>query len=195
MLDDKKIEEIKSRAKQFIIEGTIKKGISNKDEIEFFIGNSQKSLSTAQLLYDVSTNIKMQETYNQKDFDGFLWVINTSYYSMFYITRAILEKDGIKLKGDLSIHMLTFDALAHYFYFTGKLQKQLMEAYAEAEKEASELLGKEKAHTLVEDYFNEKEKRGRFTYHMGEKALQSKAKTSLDRAKNFFEEIRTLIVK
>ncbi len=195
MLDAKKIEEIKSRTKKLIAEGTITKGTSKKEDIEFFLENSQKSLSSAQLLYEVSTNKKMQEATNQKDFDGFLWVVNASYYSIFYIARALLEKDGIKLKGDASIHMLAFDALAHYFYFTGRLQKQLMEAYAEAEKEATELLGQKRAHELIENYFDEKDKRGKFTYHMGEKALQSKAKTSLDRAKNFFHEMRILLQK
>ena len=38
-----------------------------------------------------------------------------------------------------------------------------------------------------------KEKRGRFTYEMGEIAMQNKAKTSLERAKKFNEEIRKLL--
>ena len=45
----------------------------------------------------------------------------------------------------------------------------------------------------MQDYHNEKQKRGRFTYEMGEIAMQNKAKTSLERAMNFNEKIRTMI--
>lgn len=62
-----------------------------------------------------------------------------------------------------------------------------------AGEEAAELLGKEKSKSLVEDYFNEKGKRSRFTYEMGETAMQNKAQTSLDRARIFNEEIRKMI--
>src|SRR3989344_3509590 len=138
MLDDKKLNELKNRVKQYIIAGTISKGRSDKEHINFFIENAKESLDTANIIYDVSTKQKLSENLGHINYKGFLWVINTSYYSMFYIARALLEKDGVKLKGDLSIHLLTFDSLVHYFYFTGKLQKQFMEAYAEAEKEAAE---------------------------------------------------------
>ena len=56
-------------------------------------------------------------------------------------------------------------------------------------------MGKEKAKTLVEDYFSEREKRSRFTYEMGEIAMPNKAQTSLDRARRFNETIRKMIVK
>lgn len=122
-----------------------------------------------------------------------MWVINASYYSMFYIARALLEKEGIKFKSDQSIHALTFDALIYYFYLTGKLQKKLFEYYLEAKEEATELLGKQKADELIEGYFYEKRKRASFTYEVGELALQNKAKTSLIRATRFNKEIRRII--
>jgi len=52
---------------------------------------------------------------------------------------------------------------------------------------------RQRAKNLIEDYFNEKFKRGRFTYEMGEIAMKNKAQTSLNRAKKFNEEIRKLI--
>ncbi len=109
------------------------------------------------------------------------------------MARALLENEGIKIKTDLSIHLVVFDALVYYFYLTQKLEKGLIEDYLEANKEALEILGKEKAKELIESYFYKKEKREPFTYEMGAIAMQNKAETSLERAKRFNEEIRKLI--
>ena len=127
-------------------------------------------------------------------FNGLLWVVNASYYSMFYMARALLENEGIKIKTSISVHTVTFDALISYFYLTGKLQKQFIHDFIEAKEDAAELLGKQKADELVENYFFEKNKRGTFTYDMGEILVKSKAKTSLDRAQNFKRELKKLIM-
>ncbi len=119
--------------------------------------------------------------------------VNASYYSMFYMARALLENEGIKLRSEQSIHALTFDALIYYFYLTGKLQKRLLEYFAEAKKQVSELLGKQKADELIEGYFFEKRKRATFTYDMGAVVIRAKAKTSLERAKKFNIEIRKIL--
>lgn len=194
MLDDKKIKELQRRVTRLIQEGQITK---EKDtaHVEFFLENAAKSLDSAQLLYKASTVKEVQAAAGLKDFDGSLWVINASYYSMFYMARALLESEGIRLHGDQSIHVLTFDALVHYFYLSGKLQKRLLELYEVAKDEAGELLGKEKAHALVEDYMHEKRKRGIFTYEMGATVIKTKAKTSLDRASNFNKELLSIIKK
>ena len=191
-LDEKKLKEIGNRVKNFISEGTIKNK-QPKKYVDFFLTNASDSLKTARCIYDMSTNKDYQQYTGYEGLKGFLWVINASYYSMFYMARALLENEGIKLRADLSIHALTFDALIHYFYLTGKLQKRLFEQYIEAQEEATELLGKQKADELVEEYFFEKRKRGNLTYETEEFAIQSKAKTSLDRATKFNTEIRMII--
>jgi len=191
-LDEKKLKEIGNRVKNFISEGTIKSK-QPKKYVDFFLTNASDSLKTARCIYDMSTNKDYQQYTGYEGLKGFLWVINASYYSMFYMARALLENEGIKLRADLSIHALTFDALIHYFYLTGKLQKRLFEQYIEAQEEATELLGKQKADELVEEYFFEKRKRGNLTYETEEFAIQSKAKTSLDRATKFNTEIRMII--
>ena len=112
---------------------------------------------------------------------------------MFYMARALLENSGIKLKADLSIHALTFDALVYYFYLTGKLQKQLFEFYVAAKEDVAELLGQQRAGEMIQEYFYEKRKRASFTYETGEHAIESKAKTSLQRATKFNKEIRRMI--
>ena len=48
---------------------------------------------------------------------------------------------------------------------------------------------------MISDYSNEKEKRAKFTYEIGELALKNKAETSLNRAKKFSEEVRKILRK
>jgi len=192
MLDEKLINEIKGRVTAFIKEGVIRKE-KEKKFVEFFLNNAKNSLEAAKLLFDVSTKNNLRNSLGFTDFNGFLWVINASYYSMFYMARALLESEGIKIKTELSIHAFTFDAVVYYFYLTSKLQKKLIEDFSDAREEASEILGKEKARELIEDYYHEKKKRATFTYEMGAIAMQNKANTSLERAKRFSEEIRKMI--
>lgn len=192
MLEEKRLKEVESRVKNYIRDGIIKTK-QNKDHVNFFLTNAEDSLNSARCLFDISTNQDFQQYIGYEGLKGFLWVINASYYSIFYMVRALLEKEGIKFKSDLSIHTPTFDALIYYFYLTGKLQKRLFEYYIEAKEEAAELLGKQKADELVEEYFYEKRKRANLTYEMGEFAIQSKAKTSLDRATKFNKEIKKIM--
>ncbi|VVB60919.1 Uncharacterised protein [uncultured archaeon] len=192
MLDEKILAESKKRTDQRIKEGTVVKEKNGKFT-QFFLKNANDSLESAKLLFEASVNEKLKNTLGLSSFNGFLWVINSSYYSMFYMARALLESEGVKIKTDLSVHAVTFDALVHYFYLTGKLEKRIIEEFAEAEIEASEILGKEKAKELIEDYFHEKRKRAAFTYESGAIAMQNKAQTSLERAKRFNEEIRKIL--
>ncbi len=192
MLDEKKLKEAQSRVKQYLDEGMIKTK-QKKEFVDFFLSNADKSLNSANVLYDLSTDKKMQENTGYLDFDGFLWVVNACYYSMFYMARALLESEGIKIKSDMSVHAITFDAVINFFYLNGKLQKRLIEDFAEAKEEASELLGKQKADALIEDYFWEKGKRSTFTYNTKEVVIKAKAKTSIERAKMFTEEIKKII--
>src|SRR3989338_2263893 len=192
MLDNKKVTESKKRIEQALELGEMTKEKSGKF-VSFFQENSLRSFESAQLLYNMSTQEEMKKAAGFPSFNGFLWVINASYYSMFYMARALLEKSGVKIKTDYSVHLLTFDALVTYFYTTGKIEKQMLEEFHEANIEVQDALGKEKARVLMEDYLSEREKRSRFTYEMGEIALQNKAKTSLDRARRFNDTLRKMI--
>lgn len=192
MLDEKKLKEVESRIKHYLDDGIIKTK-QQKEFVDFFLSNAEKSLNSANALYDLSTDNDMQQKTGYTNFDGFLWVVNASYYSMFYMARAMLEHEGIKIKSELSIHTITFDAVVNFFYLNGKLQKRLIEDFAEAKGEASEILGKQKADSLIEDYFWEKGKRSTFTYNTKEIVIKSKAKTSIERARKFNQEIKQII--
>lgn len=192
MIDDKKLKEAEARAKQYIKSGMIKTN-SSKTFVEFFMKNSAESLEAASVLYTLSTDKEKQKIFGLSNFNGFLWVVNASYYSMFYMARALLENSGIQIKSEQSIHSVTFDAVIYFFYATGKLKKNLIERFIEANEEAADLLGREKADQLISDYFNEKSKRGTFTYETGAIVMMNKAKTSLERANNFNKEINKII--
>jgi uncharacterized protein (UPF0332 family) len=192
MLDDKKLKEVEYRIKNYLAEEIIKTKQGNK-HVKFFLANAKDSLDSARALYDLSTNKDFQKYTGYTGLRGFLWVINASYYSMFYTAQALLESEGVKVKSDVSIHALIFDALVYFFYLTRKLQKGLFKYYVEAKEEAAELLGQQKAEELVEEYFFEKGKRASFTYQIGEFAMKNKALTSLKRAKKFNREIRKVI--
>lgn len=191
MVDEKIIEEVKINIKEFLREGKIVNETSKYTD--FFIKNAQNSFNTAKLLFNVSLNPNLKKSLGFPNFNGYLWVINSSYYSMFYMARALLESQGIRIKAKQSVHAITFNALVYYFYLTKKIEKHLIEEFQKAGNEASEILGKEKAGDLIRDYINEKAKRERFTYEIGEIAMQNKAETSLERARKFNEELRKII--
>jgi len=194
MLEDKKIEEAKKNAIKSINAGDITKTRDSK-YADFFIKNAKNSLDSAKILFDMSVNEKNRILLGMPDFNGFLWVINSSYYSMFYMARALLESIGVKIKSDESIHFLVFNALIYYFYLNGKLEKHFIEDFENAQEESSEILGKEKAKEMISNYSSEKEKRAKFTYEIGEIAMKNKAETSLNRAKKFNEEVRKILGK
>lgn len=194
MLQEEKLKEAEKRVKQYVAEEIIKTK-EKPAHMEFFIKNANDSIDSAKVLFEISTDTEKQKILGFASFNGLLWTVNASYYSMFYMARALLENEGIKIKTDLSIHTVTFDALVSYFYLTGKLQKELLDDFAEAKGDASELLGKQKADELIEEYFFEKRKRGTFTYEMGETLVKSKAKTSLERAQKFMREIKKILMR
>ena len=90
ILDEKKLKQIENRVKKLISEEIIVSKQPIK-YVDFFLTNSNDSLRTARCVYDISTNKDYQEYTGYSDLKGFLWVINASYYSMFYMARALLE--------------------------------------------------------------------------------------------------------
>ena len=194
MLEERKLKEAEKRVKQYVSDGIISaKG--KPEHMAFFLKNADDSIDSAKALLEISTDPEKQNFLGFTSFNGLLWAVNASYYSMFYMARALLENEGTKIKTDLSVHAVTFDTLVSHFYLTGKLQKGLLDDFVEAKEDAAELLGKQKADELIEEYFYEKKKRGTFTYEMGEILVKSKAKTSLERAQRFRREIKKIIIK
>ena len=64
--------------------------------VDFFMTNAESSLRTASILQEISDDNSLKDTLKVgSDFESYLWVIVSSYYSMFYAATAILSKQGI----------------------------------------------------------------------------------------------------
>ena len=176
MLTDKRIKEAESNVKSYIEDGLLKKAIMDKQVINILLRNAKESLRVA------------DEVYKQNLSE--LWVIVCSYYAMFYYANAVIFMLGYKI-GDKIVHKVTSDALI--VYVKGKLKESFIEEYEETKEEALNLAGL-KADALIESFEYERNKRSLIQYKTIEIEKQTKAKTSLQRAKEFALEIGKLLI-
>jgi uncharacterized protein (UPF0332 family) len=203
MLTEKRLKEIERKVPEMINREDIVKDNKNKQLVNLFIENSLVSLNTARILQIISTDQSLKEQFDfiNNDFEAYLWTINSAYYSMFYMSGAVLAKIGVRVKSDIGVHRKTFETLVYYFYLTKKIAKQYLEEFEKAQKSSQELLGTEepilvmqkKVKELMAKYDFERGKRATFTYNMGIKAKANKAKTSIERAKEFYNECLKII--
>jgi len=201
MIEKERLEEAKRNVKIYVEDGLLKTG--DKDAarfVEFFMANAESSLRTASILQEISDDNSLKDKLKvSSDFESYLWVIVSSYYSMFYAATAILSKQGIRATGQI-VHKVTADALIHFFASNEKLAK-LLEQYEEAQTVGLELVGREelmkrmqkKADELIISYEGERKKRSKFQYDIGVQAKRGYAQTSLERARSFVFEIRKLL--
>ncbi|HIH25838.1 MAG TPA: hypothetical protein HA226_03660 [Nanoarchaeota archaeon] len=178
MLDEKRIKEAELNTKQYLQEGLIKRQKNDTAKI-MYIQNSDLSLQTAQKLLSLET----------KEYLPYLWVIVTSYYSMYYISNAVLLNLGYKI-GDKISHKVTSDALI--VFARNKLNKKFLEEYEDSQQDALELIS-QKTDDLLKSIEYEREKRSKFQYQMDETIKKEKALTSLERAKEFVFEMKKLL--
>ncbi|MCA9486773.1 MAG: hypothetical protein H6500_07215 [Candidatus Woesearchaeota archaeon] len=95
-MDKERIHEAKVNVKRYLEDGLLQKYEFRKEIFETYLKNSEESLLTAQLLQETQTSN--------------LWIIVSSYYSMFYIANAYLLKLGYKV-GHKIAHKVTADSL------------------------------------------------------------------------------------
>lgn len=155
----------------FLKDGLIKKETFNKDIFNKLYENSLESLEVASNLYQQNLS--------------FLWTIVTSYYSMFYIASAFIYTKGYRTKGRI-VHKVVNDSLI--VLAKHALEKKLINYYQEEREKALEI-----SQTLLDNFGYERTKRSQFQYEMTSKLKKAKAKTSLERAKQFVEVFRTLL--
>ena len=173
MLDEQRIKKAEKNVRGYIEEGLLKKESFQKVVYAVLYRNAKESLDLAQFL--------LQN--NKSD----LWIIVTSYYAMHYVANTVLYKHGYKV-GEKISHKITADALI--VFVRNKLKKSLLEEYEQAQQEA---LARIKTDALIEKFDLERKKRSEVQYEMKEFELHGKAKTSLDRAKEFMLEMEKLL--
>ncbi|MBS3163723.1 hypothetical protein J4427_03500 [Candidatus Woesearchaeota archaeon] len=175
MLDEKRINEAENNVKSYLEEGLLSKTNAKQEVLAILLKNAKESLRVAEEIY-------------QKGISD-LWVIVSSYYSMYYYANAVLLKLGYKV-GDKIAHKITSDALV--VYVRKKLKESLLKEYEEAKEEALNIAGV-KADSLIESFEYERGKRGRIQYETLDIEKHSKANTSLERAKEFTREMEKLL--
>lgn len=170
-MNEERIQEAKNNIKNYLEEGIVKKQSFNKIVFETYMKNYQESLLVAQKLFNDETSM--------------LWVIVTSYYSMFYIANAYFVKRGYKI-GHKIAHKVTADMLI--IYLKDSLINQLIEEYDILAQEALSI-----SENLIENFDFERVKRSRIQYETTQTIKETKARTSLQRAKEFGKEIEKLL--
>ncbi len=177
MLDKKIIKEAEDNVKSYLNEGLLKKAVMNKQILDVFLKNAKESLRVAEEIH--------QNNLSE------LWVIVCSYYTMYYYANAVLLKFGYKVGGKI-VHKVTSDALI--VYVREKLKESMIEEYEQTKEEALNLAGI-KADSLIESFEFERNKRSLIQYKTIEIEKQSKARMSLQRAKEFAKEMDKLIAE
>lgn len=164
-------------------------------------------LDTAKLLIELRNQKEiLVKLLGKEQFNPTLWIINPSYYSIFFNAQLLLAYDGKKLPENTeNTHKTVFLALLYYFVIKGSglegkknmkwedIQSSrlstALKMFQEAQEEVEELL--QKAKSTIEDFNAELEKRRTFTYQMNSHAKESIALTSYRRAISF----RTIITE
>ena len=173
-MDEKRIEIAEKNFRNYLNEGKIKK-VDRVESMIYntYLRNARESLNSANQLFQNKTSS--------------LWVVATSYYSMFYMACAYLYKLGYK-PGDEIVHQVVNEALI--VQGRHKLKNHLLENYAEEKEKA--LIAVD---NYLENYEREKGKRASFQYQTTEEVKENKAKTSLDRAREFLTLMEEIIQK
>ena len=170
-MDEKRVKIAESNFKNYLRDGLIKKETFQYIVYQTYLKNATESLNVANEIFKNKTSS--------------LWVVVSSYYSMFYIASAYLYKKGYKT-GQEIVHQVVNEALV--VVSKRDLEKHFLEEYEEEKEKA--LAASE---NLLKNYEFEKTKRSRFQYETTEEIKEAKAKTSLERAKNFVAVIRQLL--
>jgi len=178
MLDERRIKEAESNVRKYLQDDMLKKR-TNNTALAMYIENSEMSLQTAKKILSLES----------KNYKPYLWVIVASYYSMYYISNAVLLKLGYKV-GEKISHKVTADSLI--VFVRNKLRRQLMEEYEDTKEDALELIS-QRSDTIIKNLDFEREKRSKFQYQMDEQVKKGRAKTSLERAKEFVFEMKKLL--
>lgn len=175
MINEKRIKEAEVNVRSYLNEGLLKKSEFNPAIFNILKKNAEESLNVALFL--------------NKNNKSSLWIVVTSYYSMFYLANALLYKLGYKV-GEKIAHKITADALIVFVRY--KLKETLIEGYEETRDEA---LAKIKSDELVEYFDFERKKRSFIQYNTPEEIKISKVKTSLERAQEFMLQVNKLLDK
>ncbi len=207
MFKEKDIERAINQFQRWDLERTWK-----APEEVFVIHLKEKAddcLDVAKLLMELIGNREILfKVLGKEHFNPTLWIINASYYSIFFNAQLLLAQDGKAFsEGTEDTHKSTLLALLFYFIIKGSglegkkkikwedikesRMSRALTLFAEAQEESEELFQWQRAKKAMEDFGYELEKRHKFTYRMNFHASENIAQTSYQRAIEF----RTIITE
>lgn len=153
--------------------------------IKLYLERAENEISLAETLFRISSENLLKENLNlPKNGTFYSAVISHSYYAIFYCAKAILLSKEIKTKSPYE-HRKTYSEFKK-LVDSGFINKTLFDIYE---------IESVKAENLLEIFFSEKKKRGKFTYHKLPQANKEPAKESLGNALLFFKNINVIIKK
>ena len=170
-MDEKRVKVAESNFRGFLNDERIRKAGFQEIIYKTYLNNSLESLKVATELYKNKTSS--------------LWVVVSSYYSMFYIASAYIYKKGYKA-GPEFVHNIIQEALI--VLARHDLEKHFLDEYQEEKSKALSA-----SQNLFDMYEFEKAKRSEFQYETTGEIKESKASTSLERARIFVEIMRQLL--
>lgn len=171
-MDEKIIRLAEKKFNNYLNQNILNKVAFNEIVYNTYINNSNESLSVANELFNKKTSS--------------LWVVVTSYYAMFYMACAYVYKKGYRASQEI-VHQVINDALIVLTRL--HLEKHFLEEYEEEKDKALTASG-----NFLDSYESERLKRSTFQYETTEAIKEGKAKTSLERAKNFVAIMRQLML-
>ncbi len=173
------------------------------------LNKSENAKRTASYILKIMEDIGAKEFFEAENYDGTLWIINASYYRIFFLAQYLLALDNKKLPENTEdTHKTVELALMYYFIIKGSnlenkkelewkdiKQSRLSKALElmEDAKEESQELTQQKAKSIIEFMEAERTKRNEFTYQMTVNAELKKAKTSIERAREFEDIVKKYI--
>ena len=172
-MDEKRIKLAEDNFRRYLRDNLIKKERFEDLIYNTYFNNAIESLKVAEEIFNNKTSP--------------LWVVVSSYYSMFYIASAYVYKKGYRTGHEI-VHQIINEAVI--VLARRDLEKHYLEEYEEEKQKALSA-----SQNLLDSYESEKLKRSAFQYETTGEIKESKAKTSLERAKNFVATLRQIINK
>ena len=149
--------------------------------IKLYLERAESEITLSQALFKISGDNLLKENLEIEQKETFYSaVISHAYYSIFYSAKAFLLSKGIKTAAPQE-HKKVYKQFKR---LGGVINENLIEIY---ETEAM------KAESLLKIFFDEKKKRGEFTYKTLPQANVEPAKESISNALIFFKNINALI--
>ncbi len=146
-----------------------------------YLEKAENELVLAEILFKISGDNSIKENLEIGSKETFYSaVISHAYYCIFYSAKAFLLLKGFKTSVP-NEHKKTYDLFKK---LKGFIDESLFEIYEEESL---------KADSLLKIFFNEKMKRGNFTYKTLPQANISPANESLENAGRFFKSINYIM--